>query len=47
MGVQVVAGNLIQQSVHVRHDPERIAEVAVRLAREGRRRRSQAAAQAK
>lgn len=47
MGVQVVAGNLIQQSVHVRHDPERIAEVAVRLACEGRRRRSQAAAQAK
>jgi uncharacterized cofD-like protein len=45
-GMQVVAGNLLQQNVKVRHDPEQIAAVAVGLAREGRRRRLKAAAQA-
>ena len=43
MGVQVVAGNLVQQSAHVRHDPDRVAEVVVKLAREGRQRRMDAA----
>jgi uncharacterized cofD-like protein len=47
MGVQVVAGNLLQQSERVRHDPDQIAAVAVRLAREGRQRRANAAAAAK
>jgi uncharacterized cofD-like protein len=46
MGVQVVAGNLLQQSERVRHDPDQIAAVAVRLAREGRLRRASAAAAA-
>ena len=46
MGIQVVAGNLLQQSERVRHDPDQIAAVAVRLAREGRQRRL-APAQAK
>jgi uncharacterized cofD-like protein len=37
MGVQVVAGDLVQQSDKVRHDPDRTAALLVRLAQEGRR----------
>lgn len=43
MGVKVMAGNLLQQSEKVRHDPDQVAAVAVRLAREGRLRRQLAA----
>jgi uncharacterized cofD-like protein len=39
MGIKVMAGNLLQQSEKIRHDPEQIAALAVRLAREGRARR--------
>src|SRR5690606_12894849 len=39
MGVEVMAGDLLQQSERGRHDPARIAALAVRLAREGRQRR--------
>lgn len=39
MGVEVMAADLLQQSQRVRHDPARIAALAVRLAREGRQRR--------
>ena len=39
MGVEVVAVNLLQESTTVRHDPEAIAAVALRLAGKGRRRR--------
>lgn len=46
MGVRVMAGNLLHQGEHVRHDPEQIAAVAVRLAREGRQKRTALAAQA-
>ena len=35
MGIEVVGGNFLQQSEKVRHDPEEIAAVALRLAREG------------
>jgi uncharacterized cofD-like protein len=45
MGIQVMAVNLLQQGERVRHDPDQIAAVAVRLAREGRRGRTAAAAQ--
>jgi len=37
MGVQVVAGDLAQQSDKVRHDPDRTAALLVKLAQEGRR----------
>lgn len=47
MGLKVMAGNLLQQGERVRHDPDQIAAVAVRLAREGRQGRMAAAAQAK
>jgi uncharacterized cofD-like protein len=40
MGIQVMAGSLVQQSERIRHDPDDIAAVAVRLAREGRARRA-------
>ena len=39
MGIEVVGGNFLQQSQKVRHNPEEIAAVAMRLAREGRARR--------
>jgi uncharacterized cofD-like protein len=46
MGLEVVAGNLLQESATVRHNPEAVATVALQLAREGRLRqlRSQLAA---
>ena len=40
MGVKVVAGNLVGRSDKVRHDPDAAAAVAVKLAQEGRRRRT-------
>ena len=39
MGIEVVGGNLLHESEKVRHSPDAIAAVAVRLAREGRGRR--------
>jgi uncharacterized cofD-like protein len=39
MGIQVMTGNLLQQSEVVRHDPGQTAKIVVRLAKEGRRRR--------
>ncbi len=39
MGVKVMAANLLQSGPRVRHDPDQIAAMAVRLAREGRARR--------
>ena len=39
MGIQIMAGNLAGNADAVRHDPEATAEVVVRLAEEGRRRR--------
>lgn len=39
MGVNVVCGDLVQESGLVRHNPAAIAAIAVELAREGRRRR--------
>jgi uncharacterized cofD-like protein len=39
MGVQVVTGNLLQESKKVRHDPEQTAAIVVRLALEGRKKR--------
>jgi len=39
MGVNVVCGDLVQESGLVRHNPDAIAAIAVELAREGRRRR--------
>jgi uncharacterized cofD-like protein len=39
MGIKVVGGNYLQQSQKIRHNPEEIAAVAMRLAREGRARR--------
>lgn len=47
MGVRVIGANLVQPSAKVRHDPDAIAAVAVGLAREGRRRREEAAKAAK
>lgn len=44
MGVEVMAGNLLQRGERVRHDPEQIAALAMRLAREGRERRLKGAA---
>jgi uncharacterized cofD-like protein len=40
MGIKVMAGNLAQQSGLVRHDPAAAAAVVVKLAQEGRRRRT-------
>jgi len=40
MGLKVMAENLALQAANVRHDPVQTAAVVVRLAREGRRRRS-------
>jgi len=42
MGVQVVTGNLLQESEKVRHDPEQTAAIVVRLALEGRKKRLRA-----
>ncbi len=39
MGLKVMAGKLAGNGEKIRHDPEATAEVAVRLAQEGRRRR--------
>jgi hypothetical protein len=36
MGVQVIAGNLAQQTGKVRHDPEATAAAVMKLAQEGR-----------
>jgi uncharacterized cofD-like protein len=44
MGIRVVGGNFLQESQKVRHNPEEIAAVAVRLAREGRARRAKGVA---
>jgi hypothetical protein len=46
MGIKVVGGNFLQQLQKVRHNPEEIAAVAIRLAHEGRSRRQHSAAQA-
>jgi len=43
MGIQVVTGNFLQESKKVRHDPVATAQVVLRLAQEGRRRRLAAA----
>lgn len=40
MGVEIVLSDLLEESETVRHNPELIAEIAVSLAREGRRRRT-------
>ena len=40
MGVKVVAGNLLGSSDRIRHDPDELAAAALRLAIEGRRKRS-------
>ncbi len=39
MGVQVMAGNLAQGGVKIRHDPAATAATILKLAAEGRRRR--------
>ena len=39
LGVELVTANLLQQAATVRHDPETVAAVAMRLAAKGRRRR--------
>jgi uncharacterized cofD-like protein len=39
MGIKVMAGNLLQQGEMVRHDPDQVAAMALRLAREGRQRK--------
>ncbi len=41
MGLKIVAGNLAQHAAKVRHDPASAAAVAVKLAQEGRRRKSE------
>jgi uncharacterized cofD-like protein len=40
MGIKVVAENLVQQSAKIRHDPDATAAAIMKLAHEGRRRRS-------
>jgi uncharacterized cofD-like protein len=42
MGIEVVTENLAQQSAKIRHDPDATAAALMKLAREGRRRRSEA-----
>jgi len=39
LGVRVIARDLLEESELVRHDPQALAQVALELAREGRRRR--------
>lgn len=41
MGLDVIAGDLLQESEKVRHNPDAAAAIAVELALEGRRRRQQ------
>ena len=41
MGMNIVAADLVAGSVKVRHNPEAVAEIALRLAGEGRRRREE------
>jgi uncharacterized cofD-like protein len=40
MGIQIVAASLLRRAAQVRHDPDGAAAVAVRLAEEGRRRKT-------
>jgi len=40
MGLKIVSGNLVQHGVKIRHDPAATAAIVVKLAQEGRRRRS-------
>jgi len=42
MGIKVMAGNLLQRTEHVRHDPDQIGAMIIRLAREGRQARRKA-----
>jgi hypothetical protein len=44
MGIKIMAGNLASSSGKIRHDPAATAAVVVRLAQEGRRRRTVAQA---
>ena len=44
MGVKVMAGNLLQHSDKIRHDPDEIAAVAIRLAQEAREKTGRRAA---
>jgi hypothetical protein len=46
MGIEVIAGNLLQKSEKIRHDPNQLAAFAIRLAQEGRQRRQKVAARA-
>ncbi len=39
LGLEVVAGNLLQESAAVRHNPDAVAAVVLRLAQKGRQRR--------
>ncbi len=39
MGIEVLAAHLLHQSQKIRHDPQRVASVALQLAQEGRARR--------
>jgi len=39
LGLEVVAGNLLQESATVRHNPDAVAAIAFELAQEGRQRR--------
>jgi len=39
MGVEVITANLVQPGIKIRHNPEQVAEITLRLAAEGRRRR--------
>jgi uncharacterized cofD-like protein len=41
MGIQVMAGNLLDHVAMARHSPEEIAAVAMKLAKEGRKRRNE------
>ena len=43
MGLKVVAGNLVARTDRIRHDPAATAAMVVKLAQEGRRRRTAAA----
>ena len=42
LGLKVMAGNLAQHGEKLRHDPDATASVVVKLAQEGRRRKSAA-----
>jgi uncharacterized cofD-like protein len=47
MGLQVLTGNLSSDTDKVRHDPDATAAVAMKLAREGRRRKNEQSARLK